>query len=237
MTLTELQAMIGALTNDPTNDRYTLAQINAELDNSQNAWNVKAKILKDTVTLTVVAGTRQYLITALGGVPIAFTRVTHKGLPLDKRDKTYFDLYAGSGLDWTTLNGTPTDYIIEATDPGVQFITVFPNPTSIDVGANLVVEFILAHTPMVNSTDTPFNNSQEMLPYGWALAYDVASRLLLRDPNPTNAAKVVPYKLIADNAFDDVIQVFKALEKEEPMRLKAIARPVGLGASHWWSFW
>ncbi len=229
LTLADLQALIGGLTNDPNNDRYSLAQIGVELDNSQNKWNVGAKIIKDTATLTVVDGTRQYAISSLGGLPISFPRATHKGLPLHKRDKAYFDLYAGGGVDWTTVNGTPTDFLIEATDPAIQYVTIFPNPQSQDAGANLVIEFVLAHTSMSASTDTPFNASPEMAPFNWGLAYDVASRLLIRDPVPINAQKVIPYKKIADEVYDDVFQVFKALEKSEPLRVKTTVMPVGRG--------
>lgn len=233
MDLTTLQSDIGRLCSDPNHDRYTLSAINQELDNTQNQWNVEAKVLKDTATLTVVAGTRQYAITSLGGVPISFPRATHKGIPIHKRDKTYFDLYAGSGVDWTTLNGTPTDFLIEATDPGVQYVTVFPNPGSGDVGANLVIEFVLAHTPMSASSDTPFNASPETAPYHYGLSYDVSSRLLINDPDPINRAKVGNFKAIADTAKDNLITVFKALEKEEPLRLRSNYVPVGRQVSNW----
>jgi len=234
MTLLDLQSLIADLTNDPNHDRYSLAQMNTELDVTQNQWNVEAKIIKDTATITTVAGTRQYVIsTSLGGVPISFPRATHKGIPLAKRDKAYFDLYAGSGVDWTTLNGTPTDFLIEATDPAIQYITLFPNPGSGDVGANLVIEFVLAHTPMSASSDTPFNASPETAPYHFGLAYSVAARLLLRDPNAQNAAKVEPYRSVSDRALADLITVFKALEKSEPLRLRSNYVPVGRQVSNW----
>ncbi len=232
-TLAELQALIGSLTSDTNHDRYSLSDINTELDTTQNKWNVEAKIIKDTATLTIVDGTRQYAITSLGGVPISFPRATHKGIALHKRDKSYFDLYAGGGIDWTTLSGTPTDFLIEATDPAVQYITLFRTPTNQDAGANLVIEFILAHTPMSLSTDTPFNASPETAPFHYGLAYDVASRLLLRDPTPENGAKAGAYKSVADKAFADLITVFKALEREEPLRLRSNYVPVGGGISNW----
>lgn len=232
MDLTTLQTLIGDLTNDPSHERYTLDQINTELDVTQSRMNAEASILKETTTLTTVAGQSQYALTDLGGVPIAFTRVTHNGLALKKKDKAFFDLYFG-GTDWTATPGTPVYYFIEATDPGVQFITVMPVPQDVDAGANLVVEFIEAHTPMSAASDTPWNASPETAPFHYILAYDVASRLLVRDPSQTNVAKVIPYKKIGDDGFANLIQVFKALEKEVPWRLKAIAKPVGLSQSGW----
>lgn len=236
MQLTDLQILIGDLTNDPPHDRYTLAQINTELDNWQNDWNADTGILKDTVTLTIVDGQRQYAISGLTGTPIAFGRVTHKGLKLEKKDKAWFDLYAG-GTDWTTTVGTPTAYLIEANDPDVQYITLYPVPQSGDAGANLVVEYIKQHTSMSASTDQPFNSLPLMTPYHWGGAYDVAARLLVRDPSPLNAQKVVPYRKIAEDVHSNVVQVFEALEKAVPLRLKSNYRPVGLIASNWKRSW
>lgn len=232
MTLTELQVLIGDLTSDPGHDRYTLSQINTELDNTQDKWNVEARIIKDVITVTVVDGTRRYAISGLTGVPIAFTRVTHKGLLLDKKDQAWFDLYVG-GTDWTTTIGTPTNYYIEATDPDLQYITLYPIPQSGDAGAYLSVEYIKKHTAMSASSDTPFNASPLVRPYDFGVAYDVASRLLIRDPNPLNVQKVIPYKKIADDVMADVVQVFKALEKQVPMRLKSNYRPVGMSSTNW----
>ena len=236
MDLATLQTLIGDLTNDPNHDRYSLTQINTELDNSQNKWNVEARILKDTVTLTTVDGTRQYALTDLTGTPIAFTRATHKGLALKKKDKSFFDLYYG-GTDWTTTTGTPRYYFIETSDPAIQYLSVYPIPQSGDAGANLVAEYVKEHTPMSASTDQPFNSSPLATPYHWGLAYDVAGRLLVRDPDPINAQKVAPYVKMADDVFADVVQVFHALEKQEPFRLKSVQAPVGQGVTNWRQYW
>lgn len=221
MTLAELQSLIGSLCNDPNHDRYSLSDINTELDNTQDTWNIEAKIIKDTVTLTVVDGTRQYALSSLTGTPISFPRTTHKGIDLEKRSKAYFDHL--SGRDWTLDIGTPTEFFIEATDPDVQYITLHPTPQSGDVGAYLVVEYIKRHTPMSSSTDLPFTSVTStnylLRPFDWGLAYSVASKLLLRDPSETNAAKSANYATIAKNVLAEVVQVFKALEAEEPKRL------------------
>jgi hypothetical protein len=222
MDLSGLQVLIGDLVNDPNHDRYSISQINLELDNIQDEWNVRAKIIKDTVTLTVVDGTRQYAMSSLTGRPISFTRATHKGLELQKKDKSFLDLYSGS--DWTAELGTPKYYIIEATDPDNQYVTLFPTPGAGDAGAYLVVEYVKQHTSMTVDSDTPFMSGTTvqylMRPYDFGIAYGVASKLLLRDPSQQNAAKSVTYQRISDGVLADVVQVFKALEKAEPMRLR-----------------
>jgi hypothetical protein len=222
MTFSDLQTFIAALVNDPNHDRYTLSDINTELDNTQNKWNLAAKIIKDTITLTVVDGTRQYALSSLTGTPISFERVTHRGILLEKRSKAWFDLYAG-GTDWTTTPGTPTAYFIEGEDPAVQYITLFPIPQSGDAGAYLVVEYVKQHTSMSAASDVPFMSGTEtnylLRPYDSGLGFDVAYRLLLRDPSSSNAKKSQDYLMVATNVLTEVVQVFKALEAQEPKRI------------------
>lgn len=222
MTLSDLQTLIGQLTSDPNHDRYTTVDIGTELDNSQNKWNIDAKIIKDTVTITTVANTRQHALSGLTGTPISFPRVTHKGIELKKRSKTWMDLY--SGTDWTQDIGTPRSFIIEATDPDVQYITLYPTPQDGDAGANLVVEYIKVHTSMSAAGDVPFMSgavSNSLLrPYDWGLAYDVACRLLARDPSDANAKKQVDFQKFADRTMNQLIQNFKEFEAEEPKRMR-----------------
>lgn len=220
MTLTDLQALIGTLCSDPNHDRYSLSDINTELDNSQSTWNIEAKIIKETTTITESANVRQYLMTLITGTPIAFPRVTHLGIDLHKRSKSYFDLY---GLNWTQDIGTPTEFCIEATDPSNLYLTLHPTPQSGDAGPNLVVEAIIGHTSMSASVDVPFMlgtvSNYLLRPYDWGLAYSVASKLLARDPSATNVQKQDTYRQIALGVLAEVVQVFKALEAEEPKRM------------------
>ncbi len=221
MTLSELQTLIGKLTNDPNNDRYSLADINVELDNSQDIWNLEAKVIKDTVTITIVDGTRQYALSSLTGTPLAFPRTTHKGIDLEKRSKAYFDHM--SGHDWTVDIGTPRQFFIEGEDPDVQYITLYPTPQSGDVGANLVVEYVKRHTSMSASSDVPFMSGTAsnylLRPFDLGLAYSVSAKLMMRDPSEQNVLKTQNYASIAKGVLSEVVQVFKALEAEEPKRM------------------
>lgn len=222
MTLSDLQNLIGSLTNDPNHDRYPLTDINTELDNTQDDWNVKAKIIKNTTTLTVVDGTRQYLLSGLTGTPIAIERATHKGIDLSKRSKQWLDLY--SGVDWTTVIGTPTIFVIEGEDPSNQYIDLYPTPQSGDAGAYLVVDAIIRHTSMSAASDVPFmrgtTSNYLLRPYDWGLGYSTSARLLARDPSEINDSKASRYARVGGNVLADVGQVFKALEAEEPKRIQ-----------------
>lgn len=223
MTLADLRTLIGSLTNDPNHDRYSNTDIGTELDNSMDLWNVEGKLIKSTTTITIVSGTRQYALSNITGTVVAIGRATHKGIPLTKRDKAYVDLYYG-GNDWTANQGTPTDFYIDVTDPANQYVVVYPTPQDGDIGANLVIEATIRHTSMSATTDVPFmsgvNSNTTLRPYDWGLAYEVAARLLARDPSKENTPTAINYAQIARVIRADVVQVFKQLERQEPPELK-----------------
>lgn len=223
MQLSDLQVLIAKLCNDPSNTRYDVSDINTELDNTQGDWNQEIKVIKETTTITTIANQRQYAITLITGTPIAFPRATHKGLKLSKRSKSYFDLYA-RGNDWTQAIGTPTDFIVEGTDPANLFLTVYPTPQSGDAGANLVVEATIAHTPMAAATDVPFmlgaTSNYLLRPFDFYLAYSAAPRLLARDPSPENSQRSGSYLSVAQKGKESLIDVFKQMESEEPLRFR-----------------
>lgn len=221
MILSDLQTLVGSLTNDPNHDRYSLSDINTELDNTQSQWNEEIKLIKETTTITVASGQRQYLLSLITGTPLSFPRATHKGIDLKKRSKSYFDLYTSS--DWTQQIGTPTDFFIEATDPSNLFLTVFPTPQGGDAGANLVVEAVIAHTPMSAASDVPFmlgtSSNYLLRPFDFYVAYSASARLLARDVSATNQAKAGEYLKIAGEGKELITNVFKQLEASEPLRL------------------
>lgn len=222
MILSDLQTLVGTLCNDPGNARYALSDINQELDNTQSQWNQEIKIIKETTTITVVNNQRQYLLSLITGTPLSFPRVTHKGIDLKKRSKAYLDLY--TSYDWTQNIGTPTQFFIEATDPSNLYLTVYPIPQSGDIGANLVVEAVIAHTPMAAASDVPFLlgalSNYLCRPFDFYLAYSAAARLLARDPSATNSPRAGEYLKIAGEGKDLLMTVFKELEAEEPRRLQ-----------------
>lgn len=228
MNLGELQTYIGVLTNDPSHDRYSLSDINTELDGVQDEWNLEASVLEDTVSVNLTANVSEYDISNLTGTPIAFNRATHKGIPLDKKSEAWLDLYAG-GHDWTTDIGVPKFFFVDVEDPDDQSVFVYPLPQSGDVDRPVVLSYVKRHTPMSSSTDSPFNANTLLVPYHDGIAFHASARLLLRDPSPGNNLKVYGptgvwgkggYSAIAMGKLDQVIEVFKSLGEEEPKRFR-----------------
>lgn len=221
MQLSDLQTQVGILTNDSVHTQYLISDVTSELNNTQRQWNSEIKIIKQTTTIPVVAAQRQYALTLLANTPVSFPRVTQNGIDLKKRSKSYFDLY--TSYNWTLINGTPTDFFIEATDASNLFLTVYPNPTGNDVPTSFVVEAVIDTTDMANATDTPYMKGSIAnylcRPYDFYIAYSAAARLLSRDPSPENASRQANYMKIAGEGKDLLMTVFKELEIEEPRRL------------------
>jgi len=218
--LADLQILAANHLNDPANTRYTLSEINNHFDIAMDRWNRIAHICRNTVTLTTVANQGPYAITGLVGTPLEIRRVTHKGIELTKRAKSYFDLYSAS--DWTTTPGTPTDFVIDINSNPVNVI-LYPIPQGNDAGANLSVEYVLRHDPMVNPTDTPFTVQGVvnllMLPFAAGLAIEVAADILEHDPTPETVKKAEYFRKDANDILSDVISYYDRLETDEPMRM------------------
>lgn len=218
MNLSDLQTLIGDLCNDAAHDRYSLTQINEVVNNVLDEWNLEAAILKDAVTLTTVADQRNYALSGLTGTPIRFDRVTHDGIELQRRDKAWFDLYASD--DWSDDIGTPTQYYIDVSDPDSQYLYLYPTPQSQDAGANLIVEYVKRQDELSSDTDIPFNSNTLLYPYHHGIAYSASAMLLLRDPSQENAIKSSSYMKKGNGILTKVIEIFKAQEREEPLRLR-----------------
>ena len=218
--LADLQALASDHLNDPGNTRYTLATINSHFDIAQDRWNRMAHICRNTVILTSVTNQGNYAITGLTGTPLEILRVTHKGVELTKRSKSYFDRYSAD--DWTTHQGTPTDFVIDINSNPVN-IVLFPVPQGNDAGANLSVEYVLRHDPMVNSSDTPFTAQGVanllMLPFAAGLAIEVAADILEHDPTPETVKKAAYFRKDANDVLSDVISFYDRLETDEPLRM------------------
>lgn len=239
-TLADLRSYVSGLVNDPTNTRYTLPLIDAQLDLCQHRWNNEAKIcrLTDYVTCTEFQG-RYPVIGNLTLFPIQLLRVTWKGIGLNVRSKQYFDQY--SSIDWTTTTGTPGDFCIDLNSnntsqgqTGPSFI-LHPVPTSGDVTPYsnnvgilnenpLGIEYLCPHTTMVNPGDQPFTVNgvfinQAMIPYLAGLGLDAAASILEPDPTAETIKKAQIFRAQANGYLSLVVQMYQGLEEDTPGRM------------------
>jgi len=220
VTLSDLQAYISNLINDPTNTRYSLTLINNQLDIAQDRWNLEAQICRTSQTLTVVANQASYGLTTLTGTFLKMLRVAHKGIQLTKRSKMTLDMY--SAIDWTTTLATPTSYLLDMTvNPPVLFL--YPQPQANDAGAFLLVEYLVRHTSMVNPGDTLFmiggTTNTLIAPYSFGIGLDVAASLLEPDPTPETVAKAKLFRSQANSVLSIVTQIYADFDLDEPYRM------------------
>lgn len=218
MDLSELRTTIGDLCNDAAHDRYTTDQIDEVVNNVLDEWNLEAAIVKDSVTVTSVANQASYALSGLTGTPVRFDRVLHKGVELKRRDKSWFDMYSSD--DWSDDTGTPTEYYLDVSDPDNQNLFVYPIPQDADAGDNLIVEYVKRQDTLSATTDIPFNSNTLLYPYHHGIAYKAAGTLLLRDPSQEDMIKSANYMRKGNEILTKVIEVFKAQEREEPLRLR-----------------
>lgn len=220
-TLADLQGLISNLVNDPANTRYSLTEINQFLDTVQDRWNYEANICKTAQTLTTVGGTSAYALSTLTGNALKIFRVAHKGIALTQRSKAYFDQY--TAYDWTGDTGTPKDFCVDMTLTSPSII-LRPNPTTNDAGANLLVEYLVRHTQMVNPTDTPFNINGTantlIQPYVYGIGLEVAAEILEPDPTKETVMKATTFRKQAERVLSNVIQIYTDFDAELPFRMR-----------------
>lgn len=217
MNLGTLTTLAAKFALDGNQTRYAGDYTNSlNLAQQQFAFDTKA-LWKDAPTYTIVDGTAAY------NLPADFwleKKVTHKGLKLDPISRqTLDDEYQGSGIDWTTLTGTPTHYIIDP-EEGRKNLTVYPKPTGGDTGANLVLTYHPVPTDLGSASDIPFNSSALMVQFHIAVAAYAAWLLLLGDePNPAKEKQRDRLKDIYDDKVSEAVDTFKNTATE-PLRMK-----------------
>jgi len=232
-TLSDLQSYIGQLVNDPSNTRYSLAEINNYLDLAQNRWNLEAKICRQTDYSALIANVYRYNLTTIATLPVMkILRVTIKGVDLLKKSKDYMDMYSSN--DWTTSQGTPQEFAVDLNSAPPSLI-LHPTPQGGDVvlytnnvgisGQNpLGFEYITPHTTMVNAGDTPFMvngvTNSLILPYLAGLGIDVAASLLEPDPTQETILKAKGFRRQAEAYLSLVTQIYYDLEADEPFRMQ-----------------
>lgn len=249
-TLSDLQSYVAQLINDPTYTRYTLPLITSQLNLCQLRWNMEAKICRWTDFKTVTANVPRYALTGSNGLllnPIQILRASFKGAPLNIRSKSYFDKY--SAVDWTTVTGTPTDFIVDLNSlwnsdsnadgnvfTGPSYI-LHPTPQGNDAvpysnnvgisGQNpLAVEYLAAPGDMVGSTDLPFIPNGYppftnilIAPYLAGLGLETAASILEPDPTAETVKKAQIFRAQANGYLSLVVQMYQGLEEDNPGRM------------------
>jgi len=158
----------------------------------------KAECLRDSVTVTAVAGTQTYALTSTGIKDlIRINRVTYKQVgQTDEIPLEYADYNSLDSMSWATTQQTrPTIYTTWGFPPSVSLV-LYPAPS--DAGTITIYYYRLPSNAVV----TDYSQNLE-LPQGWEdIAIDYAVyQALLQDADP----RWKEYKGIYDEHLSDMV--------------------------------
>lgn len=219
LTRSDLVSRIGDLIGDPENTRWTSTQKQNKIQEVQEQFVLDTRVLVDSQTETVVAGTSEY---SLPSDVLDIIRVAHRGIRLQRLSKFELDnLYQS---DWSDDEGTPHSYYVDL-DPNNKKLRLFPVPKAADAGANLVEEWVKIPPTLSSDASVPFDGHTLLVPYHMALAYKAASEFLKvelqNNPNGQGVlATIREYEREYNRLVSHCIETFKHLGETSPMRFR-----------------
>lgn len=209
-----LRSLVNLLVGDPSQQRFTAAQVQAKLEEAQERFVLDTRVLRDAISDTSVAGTAEY---NLPSDVLNIVWMAHKGLKLTRISKA--DLFFYKSADrWDDDSGTPRYYYVNL-DPNDQQYGLFPIPTAADAGANISGEYLKMPPVLSSDSSVPFDGHTLLIPYHNALAYFAAKELLIINPTQEGLVKVDAYKKRYSDEVSHCIETFKHMEQSQGWRL------------------
>jgi hypothetical protein len=223
MTRATLVSRISLLVNDPSDQRFTAAQKQAEIEKAQEQFVIDTRCLKDVLAITVVDGTAEY---ALPTDIFDVMRVAHKGLKIESVSAYELDLLYKS--DWSVTRGTPTRYYIDL-DPNNKKIHFFPIPQAADAGANMTMEYLKIPPALSADGSIPLDGHTLLTPYHDAIAYWAAASLLNILPDQSALVMISQYENKYIKYVDACIENFDSMGRQRPLNIYRGRNPYDIG--------
>lgn len=202
------------LIGDPSAQRFTAAQVQAEIQKAQEWFVLDTRCLTDNVTDTSVADQASY---DLQSDCLDIKRLAHKGIELKRISKFELDRYTNQ--DWSDDKGTPKYYFVDL-DPNNKKYSLYPIPQGEDAGANLAQEYIKIPPALSSDSSVPLDSHTLLVPYHDALAYKSAANLLGILPDQQAVAMIQIYESKYKDYVSHCIETFKALSVTQPVRMR-----------------
>lgn len=215
-TRVSLQTLLSLLVDDPNDRLFTAAQKQAKLQEAQERFVLDTRALRDILSpaLTLVDGTQEY---SLPTDVMDIERVSHKGVPLERKSKYELDFLAG-GARWDETKGAPIYFYVDL-DPNNQKMGFYPIPDSGAAGANTPVEYVKIPPALSSDSSVPLDGHTLLIPYHNALAYWAAKELLWIRPTQENMVKCQHYQQRYEAEVSHCIETFKHMEQSGSWRL------------------
>lgn len=187
MNLSQLQAEIGRLLNDPQNQRWSQSVITTRVNEAQTEVMGYTDALKTDETLTPTVDTRAVALNAnvMDIIRVVITRQNGDQFGLD--GTTEYDLDFNYP-NWRNLgSGDPRTWFYKAAN---QTLNLVPPPDSNSAFSNaLLVTEVRKPADVSSSTDIPFDSNAQLVPYHMAIVHWVVAQCWLDDGTPESLAK------------------------------------------------
>lgn len=213
-TRSSLVTLVNLLVDDPSQQRFTAAQVQAKIEEAQERFVLDTRVLRDAISETAVAGTAEY---DLPTDVLDIVWLAHKGLKLTRISKA--DLFFYKSADrWDDDSGTPRYYYVNL-DPNDKQYGLFPIPTAADAGANISGEYLKIPPSLSADASVPLDGHTLLTPYHNSLAYWAAKELLTINPSQEGLVKVKAYDKRYSDEISHCIETFKHMEQSEGWRM------------------
>lgn len=211
------------LINDPSDQRFTAAQKQAEIEKAQEQFVLDTRCLKDVSSVTIVAGTSEY---NLPSDIFSVLRVAHNGKKLESISAYELDVLLNS--DWSDDEGTPSRYYVD-TDPNNKKIRFYPIPQSGDASVTTTIEYIKIPPALSADASVPLDGHTLLTPYHDALAYWAAASLLGILPDQAALFMISQYDKEYRGLVDKCIDTFRGMGEQRPINIYRGRNPDNIG--------
>lgn len=239
MLLSELQAEIGRLLNDPNNTRWTTDVLTKRINEAQTIVQGYTNAVKTLETLTPTANTAAVSLNAktMDIYRVDIQRTNGDIFQLDgiSRETLDFDY-----PNWMNLDpGEPKAWWYDATN---QQLNLVPAPNSANAISNgLRVWEIRKPADLSNASDIPFDSNNQMVPYNMSIVHWVVAQCWMDDGTPEALAKARFHKsgVMTDNGAgqfeQQIMRILSRFDRPESVPETIKWQPTGgrVGATNY----
>lgn len=187
MNLSDLQAEIGRLLNDPSNQRWTTDVLTTRINQAQTIVQGYTNAVKTLETLTPVVDTATVSVNS-GTLDIVRVRITRSNGDKEKLEGITVEELDFRYPNWENLgSGKPENYWFDATNAQINLV---PKPDSTNAITNgLSVWEVRKPADLSSSTDIPFDSNSPMVPYHLSIVHWVVAQCWMDDATPEALGK------------------------------------------------
>jgi len=187
MILSELQAEIGRLLNDPFNDKWSPAVLLSRINKAQTEIQGYTNAVKTQESLTPVAGQSFLTINANAMNVVRASKTLWDGSvrPFNGITREELDFRYPDWQQWQS--GEPLFWWFDSTTQTINFAPIPDATNAITNGITLWESRKPAD--LVNPTDIPFDSNTSMIPYHMSIVHWVVSYCWMDDGTPEALAK------------------------------------------------